>query len=164
MSRARALAVVLAALGVAACPSTKPLATIPATAPSASASVDVPLGEVTLQAALEAAWDGDFLLCYKRARTAMIIAPDDLETLELTMRCAHAQHALWDAVNWARTTYAKRPIVQRYALGVAAHHRPRHAGERDHLLLGLSQLLLKADDAAVQVRDLRIEAGAVGAV
>jgi hypothetical protein len=120
MARVRALAVLLAAASAAACPSATPPKTTTATAPSASVSPEVPLGEVTLQAALEAAWDGDFLLCYKRARTAMQIAPDDLETLELTMRCAHGQRILWDAVNWARTHYGKRPQVLRYALGLAA--------------------------------------------
>lgn len=119
MPRARVLAVALAALGVAACPSSKPAKTV-AAAPSASAPGEVPLGEVTLQAALEAAWDGDYLLCYKRGRSAMKIAPDDLETLELTLRCAHAHRALWDAVHWVNKTYAKRPPVRSYALGVAA--------------------------------------------
>jgi hypothetical protein len=105
--------------GVLACPSGKP-ASSPNAAPSAS--IDVPLGEVTLQAALEAAWDGEFQLCYKRARTAMKIAPDDLETMELTMRCAHAHRTLHEATTWVRGAYAKRlnaPVV-RFGLGVAA--------------------------------------------
>ncbi|MGZ3449590.1 MAG: hypothetical protein ACXVEF_08315 [Polyangiales bacterium] len=82
---------------------------------------EVPLGEVTLQAALEAAWDGDFVLCYKRARTAVSIANDDLETMELTMRCAAAARVLPDAVAWVRSAYSLKlnaPIA-RYGLGIA---------------------------------------------
>lgn len=121
MPRARAAAVFLAAAGLCACPST---VTKKDTSPPAVASAppEVPLGEVTLQSALEGAWDGDFLGCYRRGKAAMAIAPDDLETIELTMRCAHAHHVLADATSWVRTAYAKRPksAVARYALGVAA--------------------------------------------
>lgn len=125
MPRARAVAVLVAALGVAACPSApKPTPKL-APAPSASAAPEVILGEVTLQSALEAAWDGEFSLCYKRGRFALTLAPDDLETMELTVRCAHAGKVLWDATNWIRTAYAKRPraAVVRYGYGVAAFLR-----------------------------------------
>ncbi len=110
------------AMGLLACPS--PVARPPDPPPlvgSPSASVE-PLGEVTLQSALEAAFDGDFMLCYKRGRTALSIAPDDLETMELTMRCAHAQRVLPEAVAWVRSAYAPRvtaPVV-RYGLALAA--------------------------------------------
>ena len=121
MPRARAAAVVLAAAGVCACPSVVVKKDV-APATSASVAPEVPLGEVTLQSALEAAWDGDFAGCYRRGRAALVIAPDDLETMELTVRCANAHHVLWDATNWVRTTYAKRPksAVARYGFGVAA--------------------------------------------
>lgn len=123
MPGARAAAILLAAAGLCACPSggSRKDAAVP-TASASSAPVEVPLGEVTLQSALEAAWDGDFATCYKRGRAALVIAPDDLETMELTMRCAHANHVLWDATGWARNFYAKRPksAVLRYGYGVAA--------------------------------------------
>lgn len=89
-------------------PSSLPAASVMASAP------DAPLGDVTLQAALESAWDGDFLMCYKRARTALSIASDDLESMELTMRCANAQHSLPEAVAWVKSAYATRykaPVV-----------------------------------------------------
>lgn len=123
MPRIRTAAILLAAASLCACPSAATKKDMVAPAASASTSLaEVPLGEVTLQSVLEAAWDGDWSTCYKRGRAAMAIAPDDLETVELTMRCAHANRILWDATNWVRTTYAKRPksAVARYANGVAA--------------------------------------------
>lgn len=97
----------------------------PSALPAASAMASAPepqLGDVTLQSALEAAWDGDFVLCYKRARTALSIAPDDLESMELTMRCAYAQRNLPEAIAWVKSAYAKRttaPVVT-YGLGLAS--------------------------------------------
>ncbi len=116
----RLLAGVALVSSTLACPSGKavsrPTSVVPVTPP------DAPLGEVTLQSALEAAWDGEFLLCYKRGRTALSIAPDDLETMELMIRCAHAQRALPEATAWVRSAYGKRPNapVVRYGLGIAA--------------------------------------------
>jgi len=95
----------------------------------------VPLGEVTLQSALEAAWDGNFDLCYRRAQTAMTIAPDDLETMELMLRCSNAQHVLWEAEAWVRSAYAVRlgtPVV-RYAFGITELLRG-HLGDARKLL------------------------------
>lgn len=118
VQRVRWLTLATAALGLSACWS----APHPKTPAARLAAVPEPqLGDVTLQSALEAAWDGDFLQCYKRARTAVSIAADDLEAMELTMRCAHAQRVLPEAISWVRSSYAKRldaPVVQ-YALGVA---------------------------------------------
>jgi len=124
--------------GLFACPGSKSVSN--ATAPASSASAEAPLGDVTLQSGLEAAWDGDFLLCYKRARTAVSIASDDLESMELVMRCAHAQRALHDATSWVRSAYAKRitiPVV-RYGLGLAALLRGE-LGEARKLLDKLEQ-------------------------
>ncbi len=92
-----------------------------ASRPSASASdassvvATVPLEEVTLQAALEAAWDGSWKLCDLRARAALSATPDDLETMELMVRCAFARKADADALAWVRARYAGRvdaPIVR----------------------------------------------------
>lgn len=96
----------------------------PSPLPAAStiaAAPEAPLGDVTLQSALEAAWDGEFVLCAKRARTALSIASDDLETMELTMRCANAQRGLPEAVAWVKSAYAARskaPVV-RFGLALA---------------------------------------------
>jgi len=97
----------------------------PSSLPAASAiatAADAPLGDVTLQSALEAAWDGDFVLCYKRARTALSIAPDDIESMELTMRCAYAQRNLPEAVAWVKSAYGSKAnaSVVAYGLGLGA--------------------------------------------
>lgn len=128
-----ALAVLVGLAG--GCPAATAPRVEPAAPAASSAPPEAPLGEVTLQAALEAAWDGDYELCYKRARTAVSIAPDDLETMELTMRCAHAQKVLPEAVSWVRSAYGKRkdaPVV-RYGLGVAALLRGDPADARKQL-------------------------------
>jgi hypothetical protein len=143
-----AACVTAALLGLAGCPSSAPVAaTAPHPAPSTSAP-EAPLGEVTLQAALEAAWDGDFVLCYKRARTAVSIAHDDLETMELTMRCAAAARVLPEAVAWVRSAYSLKLAspVARYGLGVATLLR----GELGESRKILEKLALEAPVAGYQ--------------
>ncbi|MBK7399178.1 MAG: hypothetical protein IPJ34_23535 [Myxococcales bacterium] len=127
MSRRLAPIVALFApvVALSACPSNNtrpPVVTTALVSASSSASAEAPLGEVTLQSALEAAWDGDFTLCHQRARTALSIAADDLETMELMMRCAAARKALPEAVAWVKSAYAVRLAapVTRYGLGIAA--------------------------------------------
>lgn len=124
---ARAPLAVASAVLVAgfSCASPKPAPPRPSSLPAASAMASAPepqLGDVTLQSALEAAWDGDFVLCYKRAKTALSIAPDDLESMELTMRCAYAHKNLPEAVAWVKSAWsakAKGASVA-YGLGLAA--------------------------------------------
>ncbi len=102
---------------------TRPAPNVVASKGSVSASASAPtLGEVTLQSALEAAWDSDFSTCQLRARTALSIAPDDLESMELMMRCAAARRALSEATTWVKSAYAVRlsAPVYRYGLGIAA--------------------------------------------
>ncbi len=147
-----AFAVAFVAGAATGCPSSGATRSEPAAAPpSSGAPPEAPLGEITLQAALEAAWDGDYELCYKRAKTAVSIAPDDLETMELTLRCAHAQKVLPDAVSWVRSAYAKRkdaPVV-RYALGLASLLRGEAAGARKQLEAIAGQAPAAADHAAL---------------
>lgn len=120
----------------------------PSASASSSGSADVPLGEVTLQSALEAAWDGDFVGCHQRARTALSIAPDDLETMELMMRCAAARKALPEAVAWVKSAYAVRLAapVTRYGLGIAAALR----GDLVEARKTLEKLVAEAPAAAYQ--------------
>ena len=117
-SPARTFALALAcALASAGCPRPPPPA--PVVAPPKKP--ELPLQAVTLQMALEAAWDGDFTRCFKDAKTAITIASDDLESMELMMRCARATGALGEAEKWVREAYSasqSAPVV-RYGLATA---------------------------------------------
>ena len=84
--------------------------------------IDVPLAEITLQFVLDKAWDGRFEDCQRYGQVAMTIAADDLETMEVFLRCAHARKFLWQAEQWVHQAYSVRLAspVARYAFGIAA--------------------------------------------
>ncbi|MEO7092462.1 MAG: hypothetical protein ABI175_04370, partial [Polyangiales bacterium] len=136
--RFRKLILPVLLLGVSAiltaCPSTdKPVKVLPPkAAPASSLVLEVPLAEITNQFVLEKAWDGKFEDCQRYAEVAMSIAPDDLETMELLLRCASARKLLWQAEAWVASTYAKRlkSPVARYGLGMVRLLRGDPKGAR----------------------------------
>ena len=66
---------------------------------------------------------------------AMTIAADDLETMELMLRCAAARKLLWQAEAWVRSAYAVRLAspVARYGLGLVRLLRGDHFPGQHHL-------------------------------
>ncbi len=95
-------------------------------------ALEVPLAEITNQFVLDKAWDGKLEDCHRYGQVAMTIAADDLETMELMLRCARARGLLWSAETWVRSAYAVRLAspVARYALGLARLLRGDPAGAR----------------------------------
>ena len=104
----------------------------PKAAPVSTLVLEVPLAEITNQFVLEKAWDGKFEDCHRYAQVAMSIAADDLETMELMMRCASARKLLWQAEAWVRSAYAVRLAspVARYGLGLGRLLRGDPKGAR----------------------------------
>jgi tetratricopeptide (TPR) repeat protein len=123
-------ALIALAFALSGCP--RPPPPPPPPPPVVVKKEEPPLKEVTLQMGLEAAWDGEFALCFKYAKTAITIAADDLESMELMMRCARASGGLADAEKWVREAYAARmgaPVV-RYGLAIVATLRGDASGAR----------------------------------
>jgi hypothetical protein len=120
---AAALAIPIAlALSLGGCPRPLPPPPPPPVVVKKVPKPEPPLQDVTLQMGLEAAWDGEYALCFKYAKTAITISADDLESMELMMRCGRASGALGDAERWVREAYAARlgaPVV-RYGLAIAS--------------------------------------------
>jgi hypothetical protein len=127
-----ALLVGLCAMLVACPGGQKAKAPPPKVAPSSSLVLDVPLAEITNQFVLDKAWDGQIEDCHRYGQVAMSIAPDDLETMELMLRCANARKLLWQAEAWVRSAYAMRLAspVARYALGLVRLLRGDPGGAR----------------------------------
>ena len=123
------------AMLLAACPSAPP--PHPKTAkhhppPVAPPKIDVPLADITNQFVLDKAWDGKVDDCQRYGQVAMTIVADDLETMELYLRCAAAHKVLWQAEAWVRSAYAVRlsaPVV-RYADGIGRLLRGDPGGAR----------------------------------
>jgi len=121
--RARSILALLLTLLFVACGSSAPPPKVAKKAPKKAAipKTDIPLAEITNQFLLDKAWDGKFDDCQRYGQVAMAIAADDLETMELYLRCASAHGTLWQAEAWVRSAYAVRlssPVV-RYAEGIA---------------------------------------------